>query len=103
MPVRTRDHLAQLDAVVTPVVSLIAITKVVRRARTIKHDQLPKLLFSSQHVTQCRTQRRNTSSHRDEDKITTFHLIEIETMSRNPNQLDLLADAHVVNHRTRTD
>src|SRR6185369_4249963 len=103
MPIRTRNHLAQLNAMLTPVVSLVAITKVVRRARAIKHHELPKLLFSFQHMTQCRTQWCDACSHRDKDEITTFDRIEFEPMSRDPNQFNLIADAHVVNHRARAD
>src|SRR6185503_12398978 len=99
MPVRSRDHLAQLDAVLTPVFNLIAITKIIRRTRTIEHDELTKLLFSFQHVAQRRTQRRDARSHRHKNKVTPFHPLEVEAVSRDSDQLDLISGRQVINDR----
>src|SRR5215204_474579 len=103
MPVRTRDYLAQLHTRIFPGVSLVAITKIVGRARAVKHYELPKLIFALQHMTQGRTQRRDTGSHRYKNEISALHHIDIESVPDHANQLDLIANAHVVNNRARAN
>ena len=101
MTIRSRNHLAKFDTRSFPVVSFVAITKVVRRARAVKHDQLSKLIFMVQHMTQRRTQRRNSGSHRYKNQVASLHFVELETVTRNANKLDLIADAHVIDHAAR--
>lgn len=102
MPIRTRDYLSQFHPRIFPSLRLVAITKVIRRPRPIKHDKLPKLVFTFQHMSQSRAQRRYSGTHRHENKIPPFHFVEFEPVSGDPNQLNLIANFHVVDNTTRT-
>ena len=88
----------KLDTLRAPFLGLIDITKIRGRARTVEHNQLPELLFSFQHVAQSRAQRRDARSHRNKYEITSFHCIEIEAMSGDSEQFDLVTNTHVVDH-----
>ena len=52
MAIGTRDDLSQLDARVFPAFGLVAITEIIGRACSVKHDQLTEIVFATQHVPQ---------------------------------------------------
>ena len=81
MPVGSRNYLTKFDARIFPIFSLIAITKIVRRTRAIKHHKLAEVVFKSQHMTQRRTQRCNSRAHRNKNQITPFNFVELEPMT----------------------
>src|SRR6266568_2819394 len=95
MTVRARDYLAQFDAGVFPVLSLISIAEIVGRARAVEHYQSAKILFAAQHMTQRRTQRRDAGSHRDENQVLSARPIQIKSMPSHTEQIDLVAWAHI--------
>src|ERR1700732_1343692 len=88
MSVGSRDDLTQLDACVFPALRFIAITKRIRRARAVKHDQLTKVLLAIQDVPQSRTQRRDARAHRNQNQIVAAMTIRIETMAGDAEQIE---------------
>src|SRR5260370_14530442 len=92
--VRSGDHLPQFHACLFPAFGLVAITKIVRRASSVKHCELTKIFFPLQHVAQDRAQRRDTSTHRNEDKISVSLCLEWKAVSRDANQINSLALLH---------
>src|SRR5712691_8640398 len=101
MSVRSRNYLTQLDARVFPASGFIAITKRIRRARTVKHYQSSKVLPAIQHVPQSGTQRRDARAHGDQNQIVTAMSIQIETVTRHAEQIESIAFLHVEDFAAR--
>src|SRR6185436_10854226 len=101
MPIRTRNHLAELNTRILPSLCLIAITKVVRSSHTVKHHELSEFILTFQNMPQRRPQRRNTSSHRNKNQIPPFYFINPEPAPTNVKQFDLVTNTHVINDATR--
>src|ERR1044072_97592 len=78
MSIGTRDHLPELNPRIRPGLSLIAITKVIRSLRTVKHQELSEFIFTFQYVPQRRTQWRNSGSHRNKHQIAPFYFIYLK-------------------------
>src|SRR5437016_13099645 len=91
MTIGTRDDLTQFHSRLFPLSSFVAITKIIWRARAVEHNQLTKIFFAIEHVTQRRSQRRHAGSHRHENQIVSALLIELESASCDVNQFDPLA------------
>src|SRR5438105_4547143 len=96
MPIGARDDAAQLYARVFPLLRLITVTKIIGRARAIKHDELAELCLVLQHVAQSRAQGRNTRSHRHEDEVFALVLAKRETMTDDIDKLYAVSFFHLV-------
>src|SRR6266705_242166 len=103
MPVWPRDHLSQFNSCFFPLFSFIAITKIVRRARSIKHDEPAKIVLALEHMSQCGTQWRDTRTHRYKNQIPSLLFGQIKTMARDAEQFNPLTPLHIKQRDTRAD
>jgi len=93
---RISTEMRKLNSRIRPGLSLIAITKVIRSLRTVKHHELSEFIFTFQYVPQRRSQWCNSGSHRNKNQIASFYFIDPKPTPADLKQFDFVANTHIV-------